>query len=88
MRAAARLARLGCDAYAYAMVAMGKMDMVIEAGLKSWDIESAIPLIEGAGGMVTDWRGQPVGQNGGQIAIAGDRACLDEALVALRRSAK
>ena len=88
VRAAARLARLGCDAYAYAMVAMGKMDMVIEAGLKSWDIESAIPLIEGAGGLVTNWRGQPVGQNGGQIAIAGDRACLDEALVALRRSAK
>ncbi|KQW73207.1 inositol monophosphatase [Phenylobacterium sp. Root77] len=88
VRAAARLARLGCDAYAYAMVAMGKMDMVIEAGLKSWDIESAIPLIEGAGGLVTNWRGQPVGQNGGQIAIAGDRACLEEALVALKRSAK
>ncbi|WP_312160333.1 histidinol-phosphatase [Phenylobacterium sp.] len=88
VRAAARLARLGCDAYAYAMVAMGRMDMVIEAGLKSWDIESAIPLIEGAGGLVTDWRGQPVGQNGGQVAIAGDRACLDEALVALKRSAK
>lgn len=88
VRAAARLARLGCDAYAYAMVAMGKMDMVIEAGLKAWDIESAIPLIEGAGGLVTDWRGQPVGPNGGQIVIAGDRACLDEALVALKRSAK
>ncbi|MFN3513051.1 MAG: histidinol-phosphatase [Phenylobacterium sp.] len=88
VRAAARLARLGCDAYAYAMVAMGKMDLVIEAGLKAWDVESAIPLIEGAGGLVTDWRGQPVGPNGGQIAIAGDRACLDEALVALRRSAK
>jgi histidinol phosphatase-like enzyme (inositol monophosphatase family) len=88
VRAAARLARLGCDAYAYAMVAMGKMDLVIEAGLKAWDIESAIPLIEGAGGIVTDWRGEPVGQQGGQIAIAGDRACLDEALVALRRSAK
>jgi histidinol phosphatase-like enzyme (inositol monophosphatase family) len=88
VRAAARLARLGCDAYAYAMVAMGKIDMVIEAGLKSWDIESAIPLIAGAGGMVTDWRGQPVGQHGGQIVIAGDQACLDEALVALRRSAK
>ncbi len=88
VRAAARLARLGCDAYAYAMVALGKMDMVIEAGLKSWDIESAIPLIEGAGGIVTDWRGAPVGQNGGQIVIAGDRACLDDALVALKRSAK
>ena len=87
VRAAARLARLGCDAYAYAMVAAGTMDMVIEAGLKSWDIEAAIPLIAGAGGLTTDWRGEPVGQNGGQIAIAGDRACLEEALVALKRSA-
>ena len=88
VRAAARLARLGCDAYAYAMVAAGTMDMVIEAGLKSWDIEAAIPVIAGAGGVTTDWRGAPVGQQGGQVVIAGDRACLDEALVALKRSAK
>ena len=88
VRAASRLARLGLDAYAYAMVAAGAMDMVIEAGLKSWDIEAAIPVIEGAGGIVTDWRGQPVGNSGGQVVIAGDRACLDEALVALKRSAK
>lgn len=88
VRAAARLARLGCDAYAYAMVAAGTIDMVIEAGLKSWDIDAAIPVIAGAGGLTTDWRGAPVGAHGGQVAIAGDRACLDEALVALRRSAK
>lgn len=88
VRAAAKLARLGCDAYAYAMVAMGKMDMVIEAGLKSWDIEAAIPVIEGAGGLVTDWRGEPIGQHGGQMVISGDRRPLDEALVSLRRSAK
>ena len=87
VRAAARLARLGCDAYAYAMVAAGTMDLVIEAGLKAWDIDAAIPLIEGAGGVVTDWRGEPVGSSGGQVAIAGDQACLEEALVALRRSA-
>ena len=87
VRAAARLARLGCDAYAYAMVAAGTMDLVVEAGLKAWDIDAAIPVIAGAGGLVTDWRGQPVGSHGGQVAIAGDRACLDEALVALRRSA-
>lgn len=87
VRAAARLARLGCDAYAYAMVAAGTMDLVIEAGLRAWDIDAAIPVVEGAGGLVTDWRGQPVGSDGGQIAIAGDRACLEEALVALRRSA-
>lgn len=88
VRAAARLTRLGCDAYAYAMVAAGKMDLVIEAGLKVWDIEAAIPVIAGAGGLVTDWRGAPIGGQGGQMVIAGDRACLDEALVALRRSAK
>ena len=87
VRAAARLARLGCDAYAYAMVAAGTLDLVVEAGLKCWDIDAAIPVIEGAGGLVTDWRGQPVGAHGGQIAIAGDRACLEEALTALRRAA-
>jgi histidinol phosphatase-like enzyme (inositol monophosphatase family) len=87
VRAAARLARLGCDAYAYAMVAAGTLDLVVEAGLKAWDIDAAIPVIAGAGGLVTDWRGEPVGDHGGQVAIAGDRACLEEALVALRRSA-
>jgi fructose-1,6-bisphosphatase/inositol monophosphatase family enzyme len=63
------------------------MDLVIEAGLKTWDILAAIPVIEGAGGVVTDWRGAPRPVDGGQIVIAGDRACLDEALVALKRSA-
>lgn len=87
VRSAARVARLGCDAYAYAMVAAGTLDLVVEAGLQSWDIEAAIPVIEGAGGLVTDWRGAPVGQHGGQVAIAGDRACLEEALVALKRAA-
>lgn len=88
VRAAARLARLGCDAYAYAMVAMGTMDLVVEAGLKCWDIDAAVPILAGAGGMVTNWRGDTLGRAGGQVAIAGDRACLDEALVALKRSAK
>jgi histidinol phosphatase-like enzyme (inositol monophosphatase family) len=89
VRAAARLARLGCDAYAYAMVAAGKMDLVIEGGgLKAWDIDAAVPVIEGAGGIVANWRGERVGRHGGQLAIAGDRACLDEALVTLKRSAR
>ncbi|CAN7429767.1 histidinol-phosphatase [Phenylobacterium sp. LjRoot225] len=88
VRAAARIARTGCDAYAFARVAAGTMDLVVEASLKAWDIDAAIPVIEGAGGLVTDWRGQPVGAHGGQVCVAGDRACLEEALVALRRSAK
>jgi histidinol phosphatase-like enzyme (inositol monophosphatase family) len=87
VRAAAKLARYGCDAYAYAMVALGRMDLVIEANLKAWDWQALAPVVEGAGGVVTNWRGEaPDGS--GQIAAAGDRVCLDEALVALRRSAK
>ncbi|HQN49763.1 MAG TPA: histidinol-phosphatase [Phenylobacterium sp.] len=86
--AAAKLTRLGCDAYAYAMVAAGTVDLVAESRVcKAWDIEVAVPLIEGAGGVVTNWRGEPIGRNGGQIVMAGDRAVLDEALVALKRSA-
>ena len=88
LRQGVRLARLGCDAYAYAMVAMGTLDMVVEARLKSWDIESAVPLIEGAGGLVTDWNGARLGRNGGQVAIAGDPACLEQALPALRLGVK
>ncbi|NEX93743.1 histidinol-phosphatase [Caulobacter sp. 17J65-9] len=87
VRAAARLARLGCDAYAYAMLALGRIDLVIEAGLKAWDIEALVPVVEGAGGSVTNWRGQAV-DGTGQIVAAGDPAALEEALVALKRSAK
>lgn len=87
LRKATRLARLGCDAYAYAMVAAGTIDVVVESGLKSWDIDAAIPVIQGAGGLVTDWRGQTVGGDGGQIVIAGDRACLDAALAILAPAA-
>lgn len=88
VRAAARLARMGCDAYAYAMVALGAIDLVLEAGLKSWDVEAAVPVLAGAGGLITDWRGEPIGRHGGQMAVAGDRPLLDEALVALKRAAK
>ncbi len=88
VRTATRLARLGCDAYAYAMVAMGKMDMVIEAGLKAWDVEAAIPLIAGAGGVTTDWRGDEIGKNGGQMLIVGDKALLDPTLELLAPAAK
>ena len=78
VRAQARLSRLGCDAYSYAMVAAGTLDMVIEAGLKSWDIEAAIPLLAGAGGLVTDWTGAPVGRHGGRVIVASNETLLAE----------
>jgi histidinol phosphatase-like enzyme (inositol monophosphatase family) len=88
VRKAIRLARMGCDAYAYAMVALGTLDMVIETGLKSWDIEAAVPVLAGAGGTITDWRGVPVGRDGGQVVIAGDPACAAAAVALLSGAAK
>jgi fructose-1,6-bisphosphatase/inositol monophosphatase family enzyme len=87
VRAAARIVRLGGDAYIFALLAAGSIDLVVESGLKLWDIDPIVPVIEGAGGVVTDWRGDRLGRRGGQVVAAGDRACLDEALVALKRSA-
>jgi histidinol phosphatase-like enzyme (inositol monophosphatase family) len=83
VRTGARLARYGCDAYAYAMVAMGALDAVLETGLKAWDVEAAMPLIEGAGGFICHWDGAPIGQNGGTMLIAGDARVRDEVLALL-----
>ena len=85
--AAARLARYGCDAYAYAMVAMGQIDMVAETGLKLWDWSALIPVVEAAGGECTNWRGEPVSGDGRIIAV-GDPRVREQALVAFRRGAQ
>ncbi len=69
---AARLTRFGYDCYAFCMVAAGFIDLVIESNLKPYDIVALIPIIEGAGGIVTTWDGgSPV--NGGAIIAAGDK---------------
>ena len=84
VRQASRLTRLGGDAYFFALVALGTMDIVVEgAALKAWDVEAGIPLIEGAGGVVSDWSGRPVGSNGGQIIAAGDQRLRDQAIALL-----
>lgn len=86
VRAAARLARFGCDAYAYAMVAAGRIDMVAESGLKVWDWSALVPVVEAAGGQVTDWRGGQPSDNG-QIIAVGDARVREQALVAFKRAA-
>ncbi|KPF81300.1 inositol monophosphatase [Brevundimonas sp. AAP58] len=87
VRAAARLARFGCDAYAYAMVAMGRIDLVAETGLKEWDWSALVPVIEAAGGQVTDWTGQPPSGDGRIIAV-GDARVREDALLALKRGVR
>jgi myo-inositol-1(or 4)-monophosphatase len=68
---AVRLRRFGGDCYNYCLLAMGQIDLVVEAGLKPFDIIPLIPIIERAGGVVTNWEGgDPRG--GGRIVAAGD----------------
>jgi myo-inositol-1(or 4)-monophosphatase len=74
-----RLSRYGGDCYAYALVALGFVDLVIETDLKRWDIAPIIPIIEGAGGIVTDWEGRPMNE-GGRVVAAGDVRVHAEAL--------
>jgi len=85
LKGTVRLARYSADAYAYALTALGQFDLVIETRLKAWDIEAAIPLLQGAGGTVTDWQGRAVGSSGGACLIAGDAACRDQAIDMLNR---
>lgn len=65
-----QLVRYGMDCYAYALLAAGQIDLVIEAGLQSYDIQAPIALIEAAGGLVTDWNGGPAHEGGRALAAA------------------
>lgn len=79
-----RLSRYGGDCYAYCMVAAGTVDLVIEAGLDAYDIVPLIPIIEGAGGIVTNWHGESAAK-GGQIIAAGDKRAHEAALELLNK---
>ncbi|WP_163847239.1 histidinol-phosphatase [Pseudooceanicola aestuarii] len=65
-----QLTRYGMDCYAYALLAAGQVDLVIEAGLNAYDIQAPIAVIEAAGGIVTDWQGGPVHDGGRAVAAA------------------
>jgi inositol-phosphate phosphatase/L-galactose 1-phosphate phosphatase/histidinol-phosphatase len=70
---AVKLVRYGADCYAYGLLARGFCDSVIEADLKLYDFAAHIPIIEGAGGRITNWQGAAPGMKGdGRILAAGD----------------
>lgn len=90
VRAASQLQRYGGDCYGYAMVALGGLDCVIESGLAPWDAAALLPVLEGAGGSLTDWRGQALDERffltpnaRAQILAAGDARVRDEAIAML-----
>ena len=79
-----RLRRFGGDCYNYCLLALGQIDLVVEAGLQPYDILPLIPIIERAGGIVTTWDGGEA-SGGGRILAAGDRRLHDAALTVLSR---
>ena len=83
VEAEVNLFRYGCDCYAYTLVASGNADLVIENGLKAYDIGGLIAILESAGAVVTDWQGgRP--EQGGNILAAGSREVHAEALSLLK----
>ena len=84
LRRAVKLTRYGADAYAYALVATGFVDLVCEASLKPHDWCALAPVIEAAGGVMTDWSGAPLTlASDGRVLACGDRRVHAEALRAI-----
>ncbi len=74
----------GGDCYNYGLLAAGQIDMVVEAGLKLHDFAALVPIIEGSGGMMCDWTGEPLhAESDGHIIALGDPARLDDVLESL-----
>lgn len=83
VRNEAKLVRYGCDCYAYAMVAAGHIDGVLESRLKAFDIAALIPIITGAGGGVSAWDGGSASQ-GGRVLAYGDQRIRNAAIPLLK----
>ena len=75
----AKMTRYGGDCYLFAALALGFVDVVIEANFHAWDVAALIPIIEGAGGIITDWDGGSA-QPGKTILASGDRRVHAEAM--------
>lgn len=88
IRRAARQVLYGSDCYAYGLVASGYADLCVEFGLGIYDYLAAVPVIEGAGGIISDWNGQPLTiQSGANIVAAGDAAIHSAAIGILGEAA-
>jgi myo-inositol-1(or 4)-monophosphatase len=72
VRAAARMTRYGGDCYLFALLTLGFIDVIVEANFARWDIAALIPLVEGAGGVITSWDGGDC-RDGKSILACGDR---------------
>lgn len=89
LRDRVRIPLYGCDCYAYGLLAAGHCDLVVEADLKPYDYMALVPVIQGAGGVITDWAGKPLSWHpegadakaeAGEVLAAGDQRTHDQAL--------
>ena len=92
-----KIPMFGCDCYAYGLLAMGFADLVVEADLKPYDYMALVPIVKGAGGHMTDWKGDELrfiadqaslesGSFQGEIIAAGDERCLRDAVGILSKT--
>lgn len=85
LRASVRFTRFGGDCYAFGLLASGFVDVATEAMLKPYDYCALVPVIEGAGGKITDWDGRPLTlRSDGRVLAAGDPRAHEQALKILR----
>lgn len=85
VRSQVAMTRYGGDCYAYALLAMGGIDAVIECSLQPYDIQALIPIVEGAGGVITNWAGEPC-LDGGSVLAAASPQVHEQMLAELQRS--
>ena len=84
LRRAAKMPLYGGDCYSYAMLAEGLLDLVCEADMAVYDYMALVAVVEGAGGVVSDWQGRPLGlESDGRVLAAGDPALHAAALACL-----
>lgn len=82
--ARARSVRYGGDCYTPCLVAAGHADLVIEVGMKPWDVQPLVPIVESAGGIITDWSGKR-DTNAFAVVIASNRQLHDEVIELMAR---
>lgn len=80
-----KLTRYGMDCYGYALLAAGHVDLVVEAGLQAYDVQAPIAVVQAAGGIVTDWRGDPA-HDGGRVLAAANAEVHAAALAVLQET--
>jgi len=84
LRALVRRTSWGGDCYIYGLLALGLLDLVVDAGMQPWDWAALVPVLEGAGGRVTDWAGRPLAlDSDGSVLAVGDPTLLPQAVAHL-----